>query len=299
MASRLVIGAAALAVMGCAHATNYTDAASPRYAGPVAAAEMPKGPVPDTLRVVTFNVQWASHPEIAGSLLEHNDSLRNADVIFLQEMDERGTKIIADSLGMGYVFYPATRHWKTGRDFGNAILSRWPLQDDRKIMLPHLARWNQQQRIAVAATMIVGDRRIRVYDVHLATMVNNGPTERREQLRRVLADADSFPVAIIGGDFNSETVADHYNWPTHGLPHTESLWTLDHMLLRGLVIAGPGGVGIVRNNLGASDHRPVWAHLVMDQHTPATPTRVIAAAQTSATQTVAARAVATQTVGTP
>lgn len=292
MASRLTIGAAALAVMGCAHATNYTDAATPRYAGPVAAAEMPTGPVPDTLRVVTFNVQWAAHAEIAGSLLEHNGDLRNADLIFLQEMDERGTKIIADSLGMGYVFYPATRHWKTGRDFGNAILSRWPLQDDRKIVLPHLARWNQQQRIAVAATMIVGDRRIRVYDVHLATMLNNGPTERREQLRRVLADADSFPVALIGGDFNSETVAnigvaDHYNWPTQGLPHTESLWTLDHMLVRGLVIAGPGGVGIVRNNLGASDHRPVWAHLVMAQNTaPMTPTRVIAA-QTSATQAVA------------
>ncbi len=271
------------ALGACAHAMNYTAAASPRYAGPVAKAEIPTGAVPDTLRVVTFNVQFAVHSDIAAGLLEHNPSLRNADVILLQEMDERGTKLIADSLGMGWVYYPATKHPHTGRDFGNAILSRWPLQDDRKIILPYLARFNSTQRIAVAATMLVGDRKVRVYNVHLATMTANGPAQRRRQLAAVLADADSFPTVLIGGDFNSGTVpeiglADHYSWPTRGLPHTDAFWTFDHLLLRGMAIGGTDGLGIVRDNLGASDHRPVWAHVVLARATTSVTTTSVAAA---------------------
>ncbi len=264
---RLSLGALAIATMGCAHAANYVDPLNPRYAGAVLAADVPTGAVPDTLRIVSFNVKYALHVDRAVDLLRNNDSLWHADVILLQEMDEAGVRMVADSLGMGYVYYPAVLHPRTHRDFGNAILSRWPLVDDRKIILPHLARYNQTQRVAVAATMLVGLHRVRVYSVHLATLLANGPTARREQLAAVLADADSFPIALIGGDFNSETVPaialrKDLTWPTRGLPHTNTFWTFDHMLLRGLAVAGTPGLGIVRDVHGASDHRPVWAHLV-------------------------------------
>ena len=264
VAAVLTLGLGVLA-SGCAHARNYTDVAAPRYAVArwVDSSVVP----PDTVKVVSFNVQFSVHADIAVDLLRWNDSLRNADAILLQEMDEAGVKMIADSLGMGYVYYPASRHPKTGRDFGNAIVSRWPLVDDRKIILPHLARYNATQRIAVAATMVMGERQVRLYSVHLATLIANGPTQRREQFAAVLADADSFPVALIGGDFNSETVPSiglsrNMTWPTRGLPHTAALWTIDHMLLRGLTTAS---LGIVRNVHGASDHRPVWANLVFDR----------------------------------
>src|SRR5207302_8920244 len=97
------------------HAQNYTDQVAPRYAGPVAAAHRPSGAAPDTIRAVTFNVQWANRCDLAAALLEHDAALRGADGVPLQEMDEPGVNLIADSLDMGYVFYPATRHWKTGR----------------------------------------------------------------------------------------------------------------------------------------------------------------------------------------
>lgn len=254
--------AGGLLASGCAHARNYTDANLPRYAVArwVDSSVVP----PETLKVVSFNVQFARHVDIATDLLRWNDSLRNADAILLQEMDEQGTQALAEALGMGYVYYPASLHPKTGRDFGNAILSRWPLENDRKIILPHLARYNATQRIAVAATMRMRDRSVRLYSVHLATLVANGPAQRRDQLRAVLADADSFPVALIGGDFNSETVpsiglARNLTWPTRGLPHTAALWTIDHLLLRGL---NTTALGIVRETHGASDHRPIWANLV-------------------------------------
>lgn len=259
MAALLALAAGSAA---CHTSFNYTDALAPRYTGIVTA----RGDVaaPESLRIVTFNVQYALHADLALTLLRQSPDLENADVIALQEMDERSVQFLADSLGMAYVYYPATRHPGTGRDFGNAILSRWPIVADRKIPLPYLARGARTMRAAVGATLAVGDRRVRVYSVHLATMIGNGPNQRREQLQAVLADADSFPQVVMAGDFNSETVPqlaarDGYAWPTRGLPHTNGFWTFDHILLRGVSLATPDAVGVVRDNGGASDHRPVWA----------------------------------------
>ena len=246
--------------VGCRHAVNYAEALGPRYAGGHGRTD----PAPHQLKVVSFNVKFARRVDLAIDLLERNDALRGADILLLQEMDARGVEAVADSLGMSYVYYPATIEPATGRDFGNAILSRLPMSDDRKVILPHLARMEGTERAAVGATILVGTRRVRVYSVHLATMVDNGPSDRRDQLRVLLADADSLSPVIIGGDFNSETVpelagAHGYLWPTRRLPRTNAFWTFDHFLLKGVVLAGPASVGVVKDNHGASDHRPVWA----------------------------------------
>src|SRR6185436_18131400 len=111
---------------------NYLEPEGPRYAGgpsPMSAAP-PRGD--GSLRVVTFNVEYAKRiPEAIAAL--RADGLRGADVIALQEMDAPGTAAIAEALGMNYVYYPASRHPKTGRDFGNAILSPWPIEASRKV----------------------------------------------------------------------------------------------------------------------------------------------------------------------
>jgi len=257
---RRLLPALCAAALACVRTLNYPDAAGPRYAEP--------GRQPacagEVLRVVTFNVRYGIHVNRAISLLSTDDSLRGADVVLLQEMDEAGTKAVADSLGMAYVYYPASWNAGTRRDFGNAVLSRWPIEADRKIVLPHHARIGGSQRAAVAVTLRVRQTRVRVYNVHLATFSANGPAARREQLETVLADADSFPRVILAGDFNSETVPEvalgrNFAWPTRALPRTEAFWTMDHILLRGLELADPTGLGVVRDQQGASDHRPVWA----------------------------------------
>jgi endonuclease/exonuclease/phosphatase family metal-dependent hydrolase len=220
---------------GCHHTVNYGDTAGPRYA----VDRVADTHRPDQLRVVSFNVKYAARVDLAIALLRGNPSLRGADILLLQEMDARGVHEMADALGMSYVFYPATRSPTTGRDFGNAILSRWPLSEDRKVLLPHLA-----------------------------TMIANGPNDRRDQLRALLADADSLSPVIIGGDFNSETVPalaqQHgYDWPTRDLPRTMAFWTFDHFLLKGVGLATPASFGVVKDVQGASDHKPVWAILTL------------------------------------
>ena len=243
---------------------NYPDPMGPRYAG--AAPSVPLGV--DTLKVVAFNVEFAEHVDLAVALIRQTVALRDPDVLLLQEMDEPGAQAFADALGMGYVYYPSTRHPVTGRDFGNAILSRYPISDDRKIVLPHLARPNRTLRTAVGATIRVGAHLIRVYSIHLATMLDNGPQARREQLAAVLADAEAYPLVILGGDFNSGSVAEialprGFAWPTHHLGRTRAFWDMDHVLLKGLAVPADSVAGIVRDVHGASDHKPVWTRVVV------------------------------------
>src|SRR3712207_1456288 len=114
----------------CRTGRDYPSATEPRYAGaaPTTAAE-PREPR-DTLRIVSFNIAFARNVDRAITLLTSHPALRGADVLLLQEMDAAGTQRIAHALGMWYVYYPAIFHLRTRRDFGNAVLSRWPIVGD-------------------------------------------------------------------------------------------------------------------------------------------------------------------------
>ena len=144
----------------CGGPLNFTHPDQPRYAGhPLRDAP----PVPDSLRVVSFNIKFAIDMDGAIRLFHSNPAMRPADIILLQEMDVPGVRKIAHALDMHYVYYPATINPQTDRPFGNAILSRWPIEDDKKIPLPHLGRFGHTQRIAVAGTIRLGERTLRVY----------------------------------------------------------------------------------------------------------------------------------------
>src|SRR5688572_21272460 len=159
-----ILIAAALAA-ACASTTNYPDPAGPRYSGVYTRASVPRE---RGLRVVTFNVKYARESAGAAALLRDNPQLAGADVITLQEMDEAGADLIARTLGVNFVYYPAVVHPANKSNFGDAILSPWPLDDDVKILLPHRGRFRKSLRIAVGATMRPPGREpVRVYSVHL------------------------------------------------------------------------------------------------------------------------------------
>src|SRR4051794_2554280 len=192
-------------LLGCSTGRNYTDPESPRYVGGPA---VPSGNQnAKTLRVASFNIEYGLRVDSAIAVLVGDPALRNADVILLQEMDARGTRRIADTLGMGYVYYPAVFRSKLGHDLGESILTRWPIVEDRKIVLPHLSRMTHSQRAATAATIRVGEALVRVYSLHLATMAGLSPAARRDQLQAVLADAGAYPRVVVGGDLNDPGIA--------------------------------------------------------------------------------------------
>jgi endonuclease/exonuclease/phosphatase family metal-dependent hydrolase len=198
------------------------------------------------------------------ALLSSDPSLRRADVLLLQEMNEEGTRQIAGALGMWYVYYPAIFHYRTNRQVGNAVLSRWPIVEDRKIVLPHVSRFVRTQRTATGVTIRVGQRLLRVYSTHLGTMGDLAPAARRNQLRAILADAEPYLHVVIGGDMNDAGVGHvaremGYAWPTERGPATTRLGRLDHIFLKGLAVPDSAAAGTVLDIRGASDHLPVWA----------------------------------------
>jgi endonuclease/exonuclease/phosphatase family metal-dependent hydrolase len=247
---------------GCKTAQNYLDPAGPVYRG--ASASVASGD-PD-IRVVTFNIAYGLEVDRAIAALTRHPALRDADLVALQEMDAPGVEAIARALYMNYVYYPVSLSPKYGRDFGNALLSPWPIEDTRKVLLPHTSRIVKQGRAAVAARVRIADRTFQVYSVHLGSPFGTSPGNRRRQAEVVLADARSFegPV-IVAGDFNSHGLgerflAEGFAWPTRHVGASVRGFSYDHIFVRGLRVAGTEA-GVARDVKDASDHRPVWAEL--------------------------------------
>jgi endonuclease/exonuclease/phosphatase family metal-dependent hydrolase len=261
----LALVTSAALLTGCASTTNYPDPTGPRYAGVYAKDATPRE---HALRVVTFNVKFAQHPEGAAALLRDNTRLAGADVILLQEMDEAGTELIARALGVNYVYYPAVVHPSHHQNFGDAILSPWPLTDDVKIVLPHRGRWRKSIRIAVGATVhVAGQEPVRAYSVHLETPAAISGSGRRDQARAILADAAPHPRVIVAGDFNSRGIlevfaAGGYEWLTRKIGPTISRFSWDHVAVKGFRAKDCGSVAAVREVGDVSDHRPVVADVV-------------------------------------
>ena len=255
--------AALLALAGCATARNYPDPSGPRFAGQYAGQTRPRA-----VRIVSFNVKYGRNVTEAAALLGSDPRLKDADVIALQEMDEAGVDCIARRLGVNYVYYPAAVHPADKRNFGNAILSPWPIEEDAKLVLPHDARFRKQRRIAVAATVRVwGELPVRVFSVHFETPAGLGPKARRDQARAVVESAAAYPRVLVAGDFNGHGFiqdvfpAAGYLWLTRNVGHTISRFSWDHVLARGFRAGDCASAGRVPNAFKASDHVPVWAEL--------------------------------------
>lgn len=256
----------ALSNSGCGLVHNYDDPSGPRFEGEYStSAEHSANP----LTVVTFNIKFAEEVGRAIDEIEKNEQLHEAGVLLLQEMDNPGTDAIAAHFGFDYVYYPGSQHH--GKDFGNAVLSRWPIIDDHKLILPYRNPSNGRIRIAVEATVETPEGPIVLYSVHTETPWL-GPRARLEQAEAIADDAGhELDPQVLGGDFNTleddsvEATADifrkrGYTWATEQVRDTtESLlgsFTLDHVYTRNFNV-----LSTHTQESEASDHQPVWVLL--------------------------------------
>ena len=175
--------------------------------------------LPDRLRVVTFNVHGEPGDVIADAL-RSDRSLRGADLIVLEEVHRAdragdwcsGACRLAQELGFHAVFAPGHDNGE-GSD-GVAIVSRAPITSAQVIELPYFdVVFNSGRRVALAATINLGDRPITVYAVHLDNRLTAG--DRRKQIAPVLEHAarQRTPV-IMAGDFNTSP----FTWIRHVVP---------------------------------------------------------------------------------
>lgn len=229
-----------------------------------------------TLRVVTYNVHGPLPEDVESicTVLAKDPQLSTADVWALQEVrtsaDRHFTKEIAQRLEMHYahaVARPRGDGWE-----GLAFLSRLPMTEAERIELPHLDT-GDRLRIGLFVTLSVGDRAIRLCNVHLPIKMDR--KKRSEQLRLLIDHFDRHPTSsrIILGDFNTitgglrrlyHTILKNggFQTPFEGNAKTYQKYfflrfKLDWIYLRGARILGHG----IEQKVKASDHRPVWVDI--------------------------------------
>lgn len=223
-----------------------------------------------TLRIASYNVRGCvgadrrRRPDRIARVLEEID----ADIIGLQEVTasqrrpREPWKELAELTGYEAIAGPV--RWSRGAAFGNAVLSRLPLE---RYELIDLSVPGREPRGAIDAELGVGGQRVRIVVTHFGL----SRRERRIQAARIVerlapCDAD---VSVLLGDFNewlerSEMLRDvrsslgiELAAPT--FPAPLPLLALDRIWVRpGRAIAS---VRVHRSRLArfASDHLPVVA----------------------------------------
>lgn len=239
------------------------------------------------IKIVSYNIRWRSGKELEQIVewLKSGEALAPT-IIGLQEVDrakkrtghENHAKALAEKLGMHYAWAGPQRSKKEARkvkeeETGVEILSPYPLEEITRLVLTTKGP-DGRSRVALGATIKIGDTAIRVYSVHAE---NRMPLwQKLDQWRVVLDDLARSPKnipAIVLGDFNSwelpniEDVRELFTKAgfVTPLPDDESTFVrkilgfdlklkLDWIWLRGLT---PQAYGIDRN-LKVSDHFPLW-----------------------------------------
>jgi len=264
---------AALLLASCNKSVNYTAEDAPLHRG----IWGENAPVKvDSLTVASYNIQYGEDIDQALNDVQANPHLREADILLLQEMDPTGTETLAKALRRHFVYYPASVNPHHARLFGNAVLSRWPITNQKVFLLPHGHPLSGHRRIAVATDIDLGDQILRAVSVHTATVVMT--QDRRMDQAQAALDSLGLvdgPV-VIGGDFN--TVSDYevtlirrrfrradFRWaklpegPTVKKNKIRRLigqeLVLDHIFYRNMELRSTG----LASEAAASDHLPIWA----------------------------------------
>src|SRR5438270_873277 len=216
-------------------------------------------------RLMTYNIHQGFNAGQVPSLdmLVDVISRESPDVLVLQEVvrgwmiDEQhdALGVLAERLDMPYVFAP-----NIGDLYGNAILSRFPMTDVKRVHFALEGGAKHQPRGAVGVR--VGD--VLIVTTHLDDVADSSAI-RQEQVRTILREWDGEKVAIVAGDMNAEpgdlemglfSEAGYGDLAEPAGPTT----TMDDPPKRIDYIWGIGVIGSSPHTvmaLGASDHRAV------------------------------------------
>jgi endonuclease/exonuclease/phosphatase family metal-dependent hydrolase len=249
---------------------NYTHPHHPRYA-----EKMHEPPTKNTshFKIISYNIKHSQKIAAAAKLIRHHQELNSSDVICVQEMTLQGIKHLAKDLQYSYVYYPAIVHPKHGQDFGNAILTRWRIDDDRKIILPSPYA-KRLQRIAVGAVISLGQKKIFVYSIHMAVILKAVLRSHQIQtlIEQIPTDVNG---CVVAGDFNTfskpyhkaviapfhnagfKNATAHVGWTYKHWYLLNKKTTLDHIFIRDIQLIKAGKI----LDWEPSDHLPIWAEV--------------------------------------
>jgi len=153
------------------------------------------------MKIVTYNIQYSRGKDERYDLARVVEEVAEADIIALQEverfyprtgMSDQPAEIAARLPGHYFVYGPETdlhpgdiggegRATGRRRQFGNMLLSRWPILSSRNHLLPYAGTTSHcnAQAAALEGVIDTGGRALRVYSLHLSHL------SRRDRLAQV------------------------------------------------------------------------------------------------------------------
>jgi endonuclease/exonuclease/phosphatase family metal-dependent hydrolase len=219
----------------------------------------------NTFRIMTFNIHQGFNAGQVPSLdlIVELVARESPDVLLLQEVvrgwmiDQQhdALSVLSERLAMPYVFAP-----NIGDLYGNAILSRFPMTDVRRVQFARQPSLRHQPRGAVSVR--IGD--VVIVNTHLDD-VADASAVRQEQIRTILREWDGERAVILGGDLNATpgdlemgllSEAGFGDLAEAAGPTTtmsDPPQRIDYLLGIGVIGSNPRTV----MSLGASDHRAV------------------------------------------
>lgn len=242
---------------------------------------------PNEIKIVSYNIRWRGGDDLKKliELFKTDKEIGGASIIGLQEVDrnkkrtnnENTIKTISQSLDMNYAWAapPNANANDKEEETGVAILSAFPLSNVTRIVLPVEGPGNRR-RVAIGATVQIGNESVRVYSVHAETRIT--PEQKIEQLKSVVDDFEKSQIknAIALGDFNTifpaevENTTKLFQEKNFSTPFSnkQTTWTqfllelkLDWLWLRGLQAKEFG----INKQITLSDHFPLWAKVSLTQ----------------------------------
>ena len=248
---------------------------------------------PPEIKVVSYNIRYRAGEELERliKLLRSDPEIGGASIIGLQEVDRNRKRTgnvntarqLADALGMHYAWAAPPSAEGGEEETGGAVLSPYPLRDVTRLLLPHEGP-GSRRRVALGATVRVGEADVRAYSVHAETRM---PLEKKiVHWRAVIEDLAQHKTvahAVVLGDFNTikgkDVKAARRLFSEAGFetpfPDDRSTWKtfvvklkLDWLWLRGMK---PVSFGIDRE-VKFSDHWPLWATVKLERKPTATDT---------------------------
>lgn len=235
------------------------------------------------LKFVSYNIAANPSTEMILGDLQKNSTLNDADFIVLQEVvspiskDDSTAKALAAKLKMNFVFSPNIVLWN--QDYGNAILSKWPLVSMKKVYLPRSTKENCNQRSFIVGVYRTPHGDIQVASAHLSVIFSDTIWGRDNQrtaqfevgLKRL--NETNLPT-FVAGDLNTahpggtsrllkmtKNLGYANAQPKPGRTNKYHRFQLDRAFSR-------GGFTVVNSGIEyqaiSSDHFPVWSLLKLD-----------------------------------
>ena len=178
------------------------------------------------MNIVTYNIQYGLGKDHEINLARIARETEGADVIALQEVERFWTRSHNEDQTAFFADYFEDYYWVYGpgvdlhvqdsspkenrrRQFGNMILSRYPIVYSRNHFLPKRSSIGESlsiQRTALEATLLAGKTPLRIYSVHLTHL---SAETRKRQIKRIMrihrkAVHEGFPLSFKNSGLNLE-----------------------------------------------------------------------------------------------